>query len=261
MSIETERKINQLLKSLPKGIVLLSSWLKQQGYSPSLQQRYRNSRWLDAIGSGAMIRADDQVSYEGAIYALQEQSGLSVHPGGRTALSFLGKTHYLELSSQKAVIFGSKQEKLPIWFKNHSWVKEVNYYPTSFLPPDMGLTEVEVKDFSIKVSGAARALLECLYLAPAKQELLECYELMEGLNNLRPDQVQSLLENCQSIKVKRLFVYMAEKIGHAWFEHLNLKSIDLGKGKRSIVKDGVYIPKYQITVPSELETEHGQRNI
>jgi hypothetical protein len=27
--------------------------------------------------------------------------------------------------------------------------------------------------------------MECLYLAPEKQELAECYQLMEGLNNLR----------------------------------------------------------------------------
>ena len=93
----------------------------------------------------------------------------------------------------------------------------------------------------------------CLYLTPKKQELVECYEIMEGLNNLRPKQVQELLEACTSIKVKRLFLYMAEKARHDWFKYIDLEGIDLGNGKRSLVKEGVYISKYQITVPKALE--------
>ena len=99
--------------------------------------------------------------------------------------------------------------------------------------------------------------MECLYLVPKSQPLTEVFELMEGLNNLRPALVQSLLEACRSVKVKRLFLYLADKAGHDWFNCLDLKKIDLGSGKRSIVKDGVYVSKYQITVPKELEAHHG----
>ena len=95
-------------------------------------------------------------------------------------------------------------------------------------------------------------MLECLYLVPKKQELVECYEIMEGLNNLRPKQVQDLLEQCSSVKVKRLFLYMADKAQHDWFNYINLEKIDLGKGKRSLVKEGVYISKYSITIPKIL---------
>jgi hypothetical protein len=75
---------------------------------------------------------------------------------------------------------------------------------------------------------------------------------MEMLNGLRPNLLQQLLEENNSVKVKRLFLYMAEKAGHSWFNDLNLERIDLGKGKRSNVKDGVYDPKYQITIPRDL---------
>lgn len=257
MSKDVGSKINQLLNSQPQGIVLLSSWMVERGYSHDLQQRYKKSNWLKSVGTGAFIRNNDKVGYEGAIYALQEQSGLSVHPGGRTALSLLGKAHYLELSASRVVLFGGSGEKLPVWFKKNDWGVQVDYYETSFLPPDLGLTEVEFANFSIKVSGAGRAIMECLHLAPQKQELMECYELMEGLNNLVPKQVQTLLENCQSVKVKRLFLYMAEKADHSWFKHLDLTNVDLGKGKRSIVKKGVLVDKYGITVPKELE-ENGK---
>ena len=236
---------------------MLSSWMVRKGYSHDLQQRYKKSNWLKPIGTGAFIRNNDKVGYEGGIYALQEQNGLSIHPGGRTSLSMLGKAHYLELSASKVVLFGSNREKLPTWFKEYDWGVQVDYHGTSFLPPDLGLTEVELNNFSIKVSGAARAIMECLHLAPQKQDLMESFELMEGLNNLIPRQVQTLLENCQSIKVNRLFLYLAEKAGHSWFKHLDPKKVDLGKGKRSISKNGVFVDKYGITIPKELE-EHGK---
>lgn len=253
MSTDKKTKINQLLSTQPSGTVYLSSWLVKQGYSLDLQKRYRNSNWLTSIGTGAMIRSADKVSYDGAIYALQEQAGLFIHPAGKTALSLLGKAHYLELSPTKVTLFGGKDEKLPTWCMNHDWSLKIDYYNSSFLPADLGLVEVELKSFSILVSSAARAMLECLFLAPKNQELVECYQLMEGLNNLRPNLVQNLLESCTSIKVKRLFLYLAEKANHSWVKHLNIEKIDLGSGKRSIVKNGLYNSKYKITVPATLE--------
>src|ERR1035437_846480 len=128
MSTEKPTKINQLLNAQPLGVVLQSSWLSARGYSPDLQKRYRKGQWLASIGTGAMIRAGDQVSYEGAIYALQKQANMSVHPGGRTALSLLGKSHYLPLSEKKVTIFGSNGEKLPAWFLKRDWGVTVDYY-------------------------------------------------------------------------------------------------------------------------------------
>jgi hypothetical protein len=253
MSTEIGSKINQLLSSQPPGVVLLSSWMVENGYSHDLQQRYKKSNWLKPVGSGAFIRTNDKVGYEGAIYALQRQSGLTIHPGGRTALSLLGKSHYLELSANRVVLFGGSGEKLPTWFKKNNWGVKVDYYQTSLLPSDLGMTEFEQSNFSIKISGAGRAMMECLHLAPKKQEIMECFELMEGLNNLIPQQVQTLLENCQSVKVKRLFLFLAEKADHGWVKHLDLKNVDLGRGKRSIVKNGVLVEKYGITVPKELD--------
>jgi len=253
MSAENATKINRLLQAQPVGAVLQSSWLVKQGYSLSLQERYRTGGWLESIGTGAMIRAGDEAGYEGAIYALQTQSNLSVHPGGKTALSLLGKAHYLEMAAKKITVFGERGEKLPAWFCKRDWGAKIDYHQTSFLPAGLGITEIELKNFNLKISGAARALMECLYLAPKKMGIVECFELMEGLNNLRPNEVQNLLEKCESVKVKRLFLYLAEKARHGWLGRLNLKTVDLGSGKRLIERGGVYVGKYQITVPKELE--------
>lgn len=253
MSNQNASKINYLLSSQPYGVVFLSKWLTEQGYSLDLQKRYKKSRWFQSIGPGAMIRTGDSVGYEGAIYALQVQGKAQVHPGGKTALSLQGKSHYLDLGTSKVVLFGDPKEKLPSWFRNYDWELKISYHKSSFLPPALGLTEWTAKNFTIKISSPARAIMECLYLAPKELSLMECYELMEGLNNLRPNLVQELLEQCNSVKVKRLFLYMAEKAGHRWLAYLNREKIDLGKGKRSLSENGTFIPKYQITVPKELE--------
>lgn len=248
-----KQKINQLLNSKPPGVVYLSSWLRENGFSTQLLNRYKKSNWIYSLGNGAWMRTGDKPTYLGAIMALQEQASLTIHPGAKTALSLLGKTHYLELSTKQVTLFGGSKEKLPAWFSKYNWEVKVNYLSTSFLPPDIGLQALEQGAFRLSVSNPTRALMECLYLSPKKQDLLECYEMMEGLNNLRPKQIQELLEACTSIKVKRLFLYLAEKTGHDWFQFIELDKIDLGEGKRSIVKNGVFISKYQITVPKELE--------
>ena len=256
MSTERGHKINRLLSSQPSGIVLASSWLGEQGYSLDLQKQYRKSKWFDSIGTGALIRYGDQVDYLGGIYALQTQLGLSVHPAAKAALSMQGKAHYMELSTKAVQLFGGKDDSLPLWFKKRDWGVSVDCKLTSFLPPDLGLVEIDHKGFKVKVSSPARAVMECLYLAPKSQPLLEVFELMEGLNNLRPASVQRLLEGCTSVKVKRLFLYLADKAGHEWLSYISLDKVDLGSGKRAVVSDGVYVSKYQITVPKELEAVH-----
>jgi hypothetical protein len=248
-------KINQLIQKQPSGVVLTSRWLSSQGYSPELLRTYRNSHWLQSIGNGAMIRQNDSVDYSGAIYAMQQQLKLNVHPAAKTALALLGKSQYLSFGRNVVHLFGNTGERLPSWFKNHDWGVEIRYITSGILPAGKGLIEKDHKNFAIKISSPARAMMECLYLAPHKEDMKECFEMMESLNNLNPVTVQELLEHCTSVKVKRLFLYMAEKAGHGWFTHLNTSRIDLGSGKRSLVKDGVYIAAYNITVLRELETD------
>ena len=76
MSTISSKKLNQPLSSIPKGAVLLTSWLKANGYSPDLVKRYRHSGWLESIGFGANIRSGDAVDCFGALYSLQKQCNL-----------------------------------------------------------------------------------------------------------------------------------------------------------------------------------------
>ena len=81
---------------------------------------------------------------------------------------------------------------------------------------------------------------------------MDVYYLMEMLTSLRASLVQQLLENCTSVKVKRMFLYMAEKARHRWFAKLDRSRISLGSGTRSYAKNGVKIGAYDIVIPKEL---------
>lgn len=251
MSPSSGIKINQLLQQHPQGTVLLSSWLVNQGYSHDLQHRYLKSGWLTSLGYGAMKRTGDTINLKGALHSLQTQAKKNIHIGGRTALGLQGLSHYLELYQKETLLFAPGGTNLPLWFKKTDWETNVVLIHTSMLPPNIGLINYNEKTFTIKISGPTRAILECLELAPKGFDLLEAWQIMEGLSALNPNKVQEILEHCNSVKALRLFLFMAEKANHSWFKYLNIGNLNLGKGKRSIVPNGIYIPKYKITLPKE----------
>ncbi len=251
MSTKTASKLNQLLQSVPQGTVLLSSWLKDQGYSHDLQQKYIRSQWLTPIGRGAFKRAGDDISIFGALYALQNQVRKDIQPGGPSALYLQGYAHYVAMESQALTLFSPPTIKLPVWFTNN-WPSDYTLRRTTILPASVALSTYDNGNFEIKISSVPRAMLECLDMAPDHFDLEEAWLIMEGLNSLHPKQVQHLLEQCNSIKTKRLFLFFAEKAGHSWFKYLDISGIKLGRGKRSIVKNGVLNSKYQITLPKNI---------
>ena len=69
--------------------------------------------------------------------------------------------------------------------------------------------------------------------------------------------MQDLLERCSSVKVKRVFLFLAEKLELPFFLKLKLDDVDIGSGKRVIVKGGKYDAKYLITVPREDDEASG----
>ncbi|MDR0713114.1 MAG: type IV toxin-antitoxin system AbiEi family antitoxin [Bacteroidales bacterium] len=248
-----QTKISKLMQDSPKGLVLLSSWLVSKGYSYELQQRYRKGGWLKSIGKGAMLKSRDSFMLYGALSALQSQVNVNIHMGGRSALELQGSTNYLQLSFPETTLFVPGRTELPPWFINNKWDSDYKVFKISILNDDMlGLTIYRDGEIEMNISNPVRAMLECIALAPTEFSLNEVFELMEGLTTLRPKQVQELLENCKSIKVKRLFFYFAERAGHSWFKYIDQTRIDLGSGNRSITPNGVLVPKYSLVLPKDL---------
>ena len=75
-------------------------------------------------------------------------------------------------------------------------------------------------------------------------------EVFEGLTTLSPRVLNELLLNCNSRKIKRLFLFFANYYNFPWAKHIS-KELELGAGKLQIVKDGNYNKTYMITVPKE----------
>ena len=253
MSGQNRTIINNLLRNWPKNTVSVCSWLEKQGVYRQLAGAYVKSGWIERIGQGAFKRAGEAVEWSGGLYALQKQLNMSVHPAGKTALQLQGNAHYLpaSLNQSKIVLFGSKNEKLPAWFKSHKWGVGIRYVMTGLFGKDisLGLTTYNAGNYDIKISSPERAALEFCYDIPIRESFDEMDHIMSGLATLRFRMVQDLLEKCGSVKAKRLFMYLAQKHNHAWASKLNLEKVSFGIGKRSLCKNGRYDSKYKIVVP------------
>ncbi len=106
---------------------------------------------------------------------------------------------------------------------------------------------------AIALSCAEKAYLEMLADIPGHVSFDYADELMPGLTSLSPRKLDALLKASQSIKVKRLFFWLASRHNYPWFRKLNRDDYDLGKGKRVISKSGKLNKTYLITVPEHLQ--------
>lgn len=258
MAGETKSKINLLLRSWPTGTVAVLPWLEKQGVYQQLAYEYERSGWLQRVGRGAYVRGGDRFDWTGGVHAIQSQLGLRVHVGGKSALELQGLGHFAPAGSGDYLyLFGGPGQKLPSWFLRHDWGRRIAYkMPLLFEgEAELGLTGHAFYTFEVKISAPERAVLELLHLVPKEQSAEEAALLIEGLGNLRPKLLQQLLERCNSIKVKRLFLALAERYDHSWIKRLSLEKIDLGKGKRVVVPGGVLDPKYLVTLPRLKEVE------
>lgn len=201
------------------------------GISRQLVHRYVQSGWLEQLGSGYYRRPGDEVTRDGALAALAAQ-GISVHIGGKSALAEHGIAHYLSLGNQMLYLYSTQRRKLPSWFTTQfSCELRINRL---FGEDGENSDRLQVRrrdesdQYSPQVSAPERALLEMLDDVPHKQSRDEAVKLMEPLFTLRADVLQSLLEACTRIKVKRLFFALAKELNLPVLKILDRSRIDFG---------------------------------
>ena len=96
-------------------------------------------------------------------------------------------------------------------------------------------SKIQVEGVDLLVSSPEQAFMECLLLSPAHYSYMDLYYIMEQLTSLRAYIVQTLLETVKNLRVKRMFLYMAEKAGHYWYDMLEMDKIDIGTSKLQLV--------------------------
>lgn len=250
MSTHVRNKLNQLLASWLPGTLKTAKKLVAQGYSHRLLKVYVDSGWIESAGVGAYSRKNDRIEWVGGLYAIQQDLAMPIYVGGLSALSIHGLSQYVAMNERLTLYNSSgKKLKLPKWFGLHFPEFEYHQYYL-FSNNALGLTKETIYKIEFILSKPERALLECLALVPHDFNYQHASELIDNARLVDSVVMQSLLENCRSIKVKRLFLYLAEKHQLPCFKKLNINVIDLGEGKRKIADGGTYIKKYQISVPT-----------
>lgn len=251
MSVENANKLNLLLQKNHPGGLYFSAWLSNNGYSNQLQKRYRDSGWLTALSKGVMYRAGDKLRSFAVLESYNGQLGKNFYIAAHSALELAGFNHYVPMGKPVLMVGHPKQEPVPDWMKTGDFDYSFKFFSTEIFSSPQ-LTSFNSDYPHLRASVPEQAFLECILLAPKQYSYMDLYYIMEQLTTLRPEVMQELLENTENLKVKRMFLYMAEKAGHYWYNTLNLDKVELGSSKHQLVENGVYIPKYKITVPKEL---------
>lgn len=244
-------KINSLRQQTPSIGILLTSWLEKSGFSRNEVSNYLKSGWLQRITTGVYQFTGDTPSLYGALASYQKQAAMKYHVGAASALELKGFSHYITMGKPDAVVFSPVKPPLPKWLNDAELDMNLVEVSTKVIG-DIGIEQMDYQGQALTVSSPERAIMECILLSPSHYDLMDVYYLMEMLTSLRASLVQQLLENCTSVKVKRMFLYMAEKARHRWFAKLDCSRISLGSGTRSYAKNGVKIGAYDIVIPKEL---------
>ena len=279
MGEQKSTKINLLQNLLEEGLLAPTGWLEEQGYSRALISRYVDSGWLVSPARGVYRRPGPALKWQHVVASLQLLTRSYLHVGGPTALVQRGLGHYVRMSGPETIyLYGP--EVLPAWV-NKLGLQErfavrsdamfgslrarrnavgvlVDFHDVQLQSnhlADFGLQEMTwgAWDWRLLYSTDERAMFELLQDVPLRESIYEADVLMQGLVNVRPARVMSLLMACASVKVKRLFLALAERHQHQWLAHLDLSKVDLGKGKRMLAPGGKLHPKYLITLPDDLD--------
>jgi hypothetical protein len=271
MSDQNAGKLNRLLAELGDTRLVSSRWLRARGYSNSLVARYVSSGWLVSPARGAYMRQGGRLQWDGVVRSLQVGEGMSLHVGGRFALTLQGHEHYLRLGETGTVtLYGPERPpgwvgKLPLQERFAFLGKGPFDLPAVPFTAEVSESVLSGQGLAWHQAGPGTDALVCSTPERAMLELCdgvsnaalihEADALMQAMTTLRPQRIGLLLRHCRSIKAKRLFLALADRHRHAWLTHVPLEGVDLGRGKRALVPGGRLHPTYQITLPGDLD-EH-----
>lgn len=274
--------LNRLERDLPEGLLVDAAWLEARGIASNLRAYYVKSGWLDQPTRGVYRRPRGALSWQQAVISLQTLLAQSLIVGGKTALELQGFAHYLSPDIREVHLYGP--DRPPTWLGKLSLSQRFVYHNSATLfrddPVTRGLGSLAWDidqgrgrdltrfqgsdlttlgwgqwDWPLTLSTPERAYLELLDELPRHESFHQADMLMQGAANFSPRRLQKLLEDCGSIKVKRLFFFFADRHKHAWLKRLDKQAVDFGNGKRMLAKGGRLDPVYLITVPEDLDAD------
>lgn len=250
------RTVRRSLESLlPEGMVVNRAWLMERGVGRPLVDYYLRSGALEAVARGAYRRPGPPLKWEHVVYSLQEL-GCSLHVGGRTALEMQGYAHYLPMQGvQQIHLYGVGS--LPGWVDKLEAPYRFLFHKSRLFKMPVTEEAVTVKpfghwDWPLYYATPELALLEMASEVRQEADFEVLDKLFESAISLRPRLIMKLLLASHHVKAKRLFLWFSERHGFDWFKRLECDAVNLGSGKRVVVKGGSLDKGYQITVPRKM---------
>lgn len=242
-------KLNRLLsQGVPHG-AWFSGWLSRNGWSNQLVKCYCDNGWLERLCRGVVYRKGDTMWAYPMLASYLKQDGENLHVAAHSALELHGYMHFVPMGKPRVMV-ALHEDYEPVWLK-------MDAYDRSFVPVRMDAfrntaDRLAVGELELQVSSPEQAFAECLLLAPRHYGYMDLFLLMEQLTVLRPDKVTEVLRKVDNQRVRRLYLYMAEKAGHVWLEDVDVEAIGLTTSPLTVVRGGSFVNRYKMTIPTEL---------
>ena len=228
--LHSSQMLKKALFSLPQGMPVSTSHLKEFGISRQLAYRYVQYGWLTQLGYGYYLRPGDKLTETGTVASLQD-NGVKIHIGGKNALSLKGFTHYLSMGGETLTLYGHGVRSLPKWFQEQfktSLSNSLLFDESENLADKCCVSHLDQSQNAPFVAEPERAVLEMLDLLPKQQTFDEARQIIKGLQSLRSKKLQELLTRCKKIKVKRLFWQIAEELQLPVLKKIDLSKVHFG---------------------------------
>jgi hypothetical protein len=252
-----DKPTNTLLQKIPDGLVVTRQKMKKMGFTEPTIDYFLRSGKLTPVSHGIYRKPGPPLKWEHFVYSAV-QLGHDIHVGGRSALDLLGFAHYLPLGGIQQIQLYS-EKKLPSWLTTtNEPIQIVPHHLKIFTnTPTTAITERPFGhwDWPIPYASLELALLELLNDVKDEASFKMADTYLEAATTLRPKILNQLLSACKKVYINRLFLWFAKRHNLQCIDSLNISDINLGKGKRMIVRGGSLDKEFQITVPKEMAND------
>ncbi len=243
-----------LLEKIPEGLVVSRQKLIKMGFAKPAIDYFLRSNKLTSVCHGVYRRPGPSLKWEHLVYSVT-QLRYNVHVGSRSALDLLGYAHHLPLGGLQQIHLYCV-DKLPTWLSTLGEpVKIVSHRLKMFntIPPGSIIERPFGHwDWPIPYASAELALLELVDDITDEAGFMMADKYFETATTLRPNLLNQLLSVCSKIQVNRLFLWFAKRHNLQCFNSVKLSDINLGIGKRMIIRDGALDNEFNITVPKRM---------
>ena len=252
--------LKKVFSELPAGALVDTAWLKRHNISNQSVYGYVRKGLLVRLSRGVFLLSGsdydpkEPIDWEVILASLARVMDVKFHVGGLTAIELLGKQHFGTFDSMRRVqVYG---KNLPRWLTKVNANGKFRYCSNYlFRTACLGIEQYQGHhltfgtEVSYPMSGLERSIFEMIDSIRDEASFEHVDLLFQSMYDANPELLIELLNDCRKIKVRRLFLLLAERHNHSWMNLIDKRKFDLGTHSRQFIKHGRYHPEFKITVP------------